>query len=215
MKKAVIKPTLKKENADVDSLRNYRPVSNLTAISKLLERVVLNQLNEHLSSNDLHCPVQSGYRPHHSCETLLVRMTNDINREIQGGNIVLVVLLDLSAAFDTIDHEILLKKLLTDYGISGKALSWMKSYLEDRSFCVKIEDTISSLLELLFGVPQGSLLASLGLFSLFCTSRLFRRLQQNMDLTFSSMQMIPSYTSHFIPAVQVTFQKSKTGLISV
>jgi hypothetical protein len=158
MKKAVIKPTLKKENADVDSLSNYRPVSNLTAISKLLERVVLNQLNEHLSSNDLHCPVQSGYRPHHSCETLLVRMTDDINREIQGGNIVLVVLLDLSAAFDTIDHEILLKKLLTDYGISGKALSWMKSYLEDRSFCVKIEDTISSLLELLFGVPQGSLL---------------------------------------------------------
>ena len=158
MKKAVVKPTLKKENVDVDCLSNYRPVSNLTAISKLLERVVLNQLNEHLSSNDLHCPVQSGYRPHHSCETLLVRMTDDINKEIQCGNIVLVVLLDLSAAFDTIDHEILLEKLLTDYGISGKALGWMKSYLEDRYFCVKIEDTISSLLELLFGVPQGSLL---------------------------------------------------------
>lgn len=158
MKKAVVKPTLKKENADVDCLRNYRPVSNLTAVSKLLERVVLNQLNEHLSSNDLHCPVQSGYRPHHSCETLLVRMTDDINKEIQSGNVVLVVLLDLSAAFDTIDHEILLEKLLTDYGIKGEALSWIKSYLEDRSFCVKIEDTISSLLELLFGVPQGSLL---------------------------------------------------------
>jgi hypothetical protein len=158
MKKAVVKPTLKKENADADCLSNYRPVSNLTAISKLLERVVLNQLNEHLSSNDLHCPVQSGYRPHHSCETLLVRMTDDINKEIQCGNIVLVVLLDLSAAFDTIDHEILLEKLLTDYNISGKALGWMKSYLEDRYFCVKIDDTISSLLELLFGVPQGSLL---------------------------------------------------------
>ena len=158
MKKAVVRPTLKKENADVDSLKNYRPVSNLTAVSKLLERVVLNQLNGHLTTNALYCPVQSGYRPHHSCETLLVRMTDDINKQIQAGNIVIVVLLDLSAAFDTIDHDILLGKLLNDYGISGKALLWMKSYLESRSFCVKIEDTISSLLELLFGVPQGSLL---------------------------------------------------------
>jgi len=158
MKKAVIKPTLKKENADVDSLSNYRPVSNLTAVSKLLERVVLNQLNGHLTINALYCPVQSGYRPHHSCETLLVRMTDDINKQIQAGNIVIVVLLDLSAAFDTIDHGILLRKLLKDYGVGGNALRWIKSYLESRSFCVKIEDTISSLLELLWGVPQGSLL---------------------------------------------------------
>ena len=158
MKKAVIKPTLKKENADVDSLTNYRPVSNLAATSKLLERVVLNQLNEHLNSNDLYCPVQSGYRPHHSCETLLVRMTDDINKEIQAGNIVIVVLLDLSAAFDTIDHGILMEKLFKDYGITGKAFDWMQSYLQSRSFCVKIDGTFSSLLELLFGVPQGSLL---------------------------------------------------------
>lgn len=183
MKRAVVKPTLKKENADVDSLSNYRPVSNLTAISKLLERVVLNQLNEHLSSNDLYCPVQSGYRPHHSCETLLVRMTDDINREIQGGNIVLVVLLDLSAAFDTIDHEILVEKLLTDYGISGKALSWMRSYLEDRSFCVKIEDTISSLLELLFGVPQGSLLGPI-LFILYIKALQMIASKYGLDVQF-------------------------------
>ena len=85
-------------------------------------------------------------------------MTDDINREIQAGKIVIVVLLDLSAAFDTIDHDILLEKLLRDYGISGKAFDWMQSYLQNRSFCVKIGDTFSSLLELLFGVPQGSLL---------------------------------------------------------
>ena len=158
MKNAVIKPTLKKDNADSDMLSNYRPVSNLTAVSKLLERVVLNQLNDYLNSNDLYCPVQSGYRPHHSCETLLVRMTDDINREIQAGNIVIVILLDLSAAFDTIDHDVLMEKLLKDYGIRGKAFAWMKSYLQSRTFCVKIDDTFSSLLELLFGVPQGSLL---------------------------------------------------------
>ena len=158
MKKAVIKPTLKKENADADSLTNYRPISNLSAISKLLERVALNQLNEHLGDNNLHCPVQSGYRPHHSCETLLVRMCDDINNKIQADNIVIVVLLDLSAAFDTIDHRVLLSKLWSDFGISGNALQWMTSYLEQRSFCVKIGDTLSSILELLFGVPQGSLL---------------------------------------------------------
>lgn len=158
MKKAVIKPTLKKDNADADILSNYRPISNLSAISKLLERAVLNQLNDYLTSNDLHCHVQSGYRPHHSCETLLVRMTDDINKEIQDGNIVIVVLLDLSAAFDTIDHRILLEKLLKDYCIDGKVLQWMESYLQSRPFCVKIDDAMSSLLELIFGVPQGSLL---------------------------------------------------------
>lgn len=183
MKKAVIKPTLKKDNADVDTLTNYRPVSNLTATSKLLERVVLNQLNDHLNNNDLYCPVQSGYRPHHSCETLLVRMTDDINREIQAGNIVIVVLLDLSAAFDTIDHEILLEKLQKDYGINGKASEWMQSYLQSRSFCVKINDTFSSLLELLFGVPQGSLLGPI-LFILYIKALQMIAAKYGLDVQF-------------------------------
>ena len=158
MKKAVIKPTLKKDNADKDVLSNYRPISNLSAVSKLLERVVLNQLNQHLTDNNLYSEVQSGYRPQHSCETLLVRMFDDINNMIQADNVVIVVLLDLSAAFDTIDHSVLLGKLLNDYGIDGTALRWCKSYLENRSFAVKIDDRMSTFLELLFGVPQGSLL---------------------------------------------------------
>ena len=91
LKKAVIKPTLKKEGADRDCLKNYRPVSNLPVISKLIEKVVLDQLNRHLVDNDLHCSMQSGYRPHHSCETLLVRMSDDIIREIQADNIVVVI----------------------------------------------------------------------------------------------------------------------------
>uniref|UniRef100_A0A8C5C924 Reverse transcriptase domain-containing protein n=1 Tax=Gadus morhua TaxID=8049 RepID=A0A8C5C924_GADMO len=158
LKKAVVKPTLKKKDADPDCLKNYRPVSNLPVVSKLLERIVLDQLNSHLQTNNLHCPVQSGYRPNHSCETLLVRMTDDIFREIHADNIVIVVLLDLSAAFDTIDHKRLLKKLENDFGITGSALNWFKSYLKDRSFGVKIDVSISNLLCLLFGVPQGSLL---------------------------------------------------------
>ena len=158
LKKAVIKPTLKKEGDDKDCLKNYRPVSNLPVISKLLEKVVLEQLNHHLEENDLHCSVQSGYHPHHSCETLLVRMSDDIIKEIQADNIVVVVLLDLSAAFDTIDHRILLEKLLNDYNIKNDAHKWFKSYLESRSFSVKVKDISSTFLCLLFGVPQGSLL---------------------------------------------------------
>ena len=158
MKSAVIKPTLKKQNVDKDVLSNYRPVSNLSAVSKLLERTVLNQLNQHLTDNELYSKVQSGYRPKHSCETLMVRMFDDINNMVQADNIVIVVLLDLSAAFDTIDHSVLLGKLLTEYGIDGSALQWCKSYLEKRTFAVKINDKISAFLELIFGVPQGSLL---------------------------------------------------------
>lgn len=158
LKKAIIKPTLKKEGADKDCLKNYRPVSNLPVISKLLEKVVLNQLNCYLDVNNLHCSVQSGYRPHHSCETLLVRMSDDIIKEIQADNIVIVVLLDLSAAFDTIDHSVLLEKLLNDYNIKDDANKWFKSYLGNRSFSVKVKDVSSTFLCLLFGVPQGSLL---------------------------------------------------------
>ena len=158
LKRAVIKPTLKKNSLDPDILKNYRPVSNLSVISKLIEKVVLDQLNAHLDNNDLHCTMQSGYRANHSCETLLVKMIDEILGEIDSGKMVLLVLLDLSAAFDTIDHKILLEKLCRDFGIDGLVLKWFESYLEQRSFSVKIGSTMSPFLALLFGVPQGSLL---------------------------------------------------------
>ena len=106
----------------------------------------------------LHCSAQSGYRPHHSCETLWVRMSDDVIYQIQEDNIVILVLLDLSAAFDTIDHSELLEKLDKDYNIKDDAQKWFKSYLENRSFSVKIKDISSTFLSLLFGVPQGSIL---------------------------------------------------------
>ena len=158
LKKAVIKPTLKKDDADSDCLKNYRPLSNLPVLSKLLEKAILTQLNRYLDENSLHCPVQSGYRPKHSCETLLVRMTDDILKDMEAGNVVALVLLDLSAAFDTIDHKILIQKLSNDFGIRGNALRWFVDYLQNRSFCVKVNQGFSDFLCLLFGVPQGSLL---------------------------------------------------------
>ena len=86
LKSAIVKPTIKKNHLDADCLKNYRPVSNLSIVSKLLERVALNQLNRYLEENDLHCSLQSGYRPNHSCETLLVRVSDDVLREIHGGS---------------------------------------------------------------------------------------------------------------------------------
>ena len=135
-----------------NKISNFGIVQSRTSSDHFL---VLFDVDTRLSKNDNGKFLS--YR-NFSCETLLVRMTDDINKDIQAGNIVAVVLLDLSAAFDTIDHEILLEKLFKHYGVTGKALQWLRSYLESRYFCVKIGDTISSLLELLFGVPQGSLL---------------------------------------------------------
>ena len=158
MKYALVRPTLKKPGADSELFSNYRPISNLSFISKLLEKVVLKQLNSYLSSNGLFCPVQSGYRPHHSCETLLIKLFDDIIGSIEQRQTIALILLDLSAAFDTIDHNILIQRLNHDYGISGVALSWFTSYLQNRTHSVHINKVTSSNGYLYFGVPQGSIL---------------------------------------------------------
>ena len=158
LKSAILMPTLKSNDLDRDTLSSYRPVSNLSFISKVLEKCALRQLSEYLESNKLMCHAQSGYRQHHSCETLLVRMFDDINSSIAQKQAVALVLLDLSAAFDTIDHEMLATKLSSDYGIGAEVLAWITSYLECRTFSVKINNSRSTIGALLFGVPQGSLL---------------------------------------------------------
>ena len=158
LKHAILKPSLKKFNADPESLKEYRPISNLSFVSKLVERVALDQLNDYLDANDLFCSAQSGYRPHHSCETLMVRMTDDIIGKMNQKNCIALLLLDLSAAFDTIDHQVLLDKLFQQYGITGNALEWFSSYLSDRMYNVRVRDAKSCLGFLLFGMPQGSIL---------------------------------------------------------
>ena len=90
-------------------LKNYRPISNLTYVSKILEKAVHIQLNEYLSSNNMFCNLQSGYRKYHSCETAVTRIHNDVLMMIDKKENVVLLLLDLSAAFDTINHNLLLK----------------------------------------------------------------------------------------------------------
>ena len=165
-KRAVISPLIKKASLDCNELKYYRPVSNLSFISKVLERVVASRLNTYLSEQSLRDPSQSAYQQHHSVETTLLKVHNDIMLAMDNNDAIMLVLLDLSAAFDTIDHAILLQRVHDEFGIHGTALSWLQSYLQGRSQCVKIQRTLSPATELHFGVPQGSVLGPV-LFTLY------------------------------------------------
>ena len=171
LKHALIKPTLKKYNLDPDALKkynldpdalkNYRPVSNLTFLSKLIEKAALKQLNVHLDYHGLYNSYQSAYRSNHSCETAMVKIMDDMYEHIAKDESIVLLLLDLSSAFDTIDHSILLEKLSTSYGIKGDVHKWISSYLSERSFEVFVEGKGSTKGWLIYGVPQGSLLGPL------------------------------------------------------
>ena len=101
-------PLLKKPQLDTDILDNYQPVSNLNFLSTILEMIVATQITEHIEINNLGEEFQSAYKKHHSTETALVRVHNDVAQSLDNGQAVLLIFLDLSATFDTVDHEILL-----------------------------------------------------------------------------------------------------------
>ena len=170
MKARFVKPLLKKEGLD-PIFKNYRPVSNLAYASKLVETAVAKQLQHYLFSNDLFPVLQSAYRPKHSIETALLKVTNDILLKINDQRVTLLLFLDLSAAFDTVYHDTLLHGLQFTFGINGKGLSWFSSYLSGRSQQIAVNETLSAEFELQCGVPQGSCLAPL-LFTLY-SSKLF------------------------------------------
>ncbi len=121
-KLVVIEPLIKKPKLDPCELANYRPISNLPFMSKMLEKVVSAQLCFFLLKNDIYEEFQSGFRPRHSTETALVKITNDLLLVSDQGCISLLVLLDLSAAFDTIGHDILIDRLQNYTGIQGKGM---------------------------------------------------------------------------------------------
>ena len=157
-KVAHIKPLLKSTSLDKDILSNYRPVSNLSYLSKLLERCVLRQFTKYLNTNKLFCEFQSAYRKFHSCETALIKICDDVLRNLDSGKCIFILFLDLSAAFDTISHDILIDILKNKYGVSGQVLKWFQSYLSSRLYRVEIGKSLSDIICFLFGVPQGSIL---------------------------------------------------------
>jgi hypothetical protein len=165
LKQACVTPILKKAGQDRNVMSNYRPVSNLPYISKVIERVVAHRLTSYLDCYDLWDSRQSAYRRFHSCETALVSVIDTAYSAMDGGHVTLLVLLDLSAAFDTVDHNLLLGRLQA-LGVTDSALGWFSSYLSNRSQSVVIGGTNSSYLPISNGVPQGSVLGPL-LFSIY------------------------------------------------
>lgn len=158
LKMATVQPILKKPGLDSEECANYRPISKLPFISKILEKVVAKQLLEFLEENRIFEKFQSGFRQRHSTETALLKVLNDILMNADAGEVSILVLLDISAAFDTIDHGILLNRLHQWVGLSGTPLKWFSSYLCNRKFSVVMGGKMSSRADLVHGVPQGSIL---------------------------------------------------------
>ncbi len=154
-KEAVVRPKLKKPNLDLVK-KNYRPISNLAFLSKITEKVVAKQTSQHMSSCQLHPKLQSAYHQNHSTETALLRVHNDIMINMNKQHVTLVVFLDPSAAFDTVDHGVLIRRLEQTFGVCGDALAWFRSYLAKRSQRLIIRDTKSVSSDLKFGVLFGA-----------------------------------------------------------
>ena len=138
IKTAHVRPLLKNSSLNVTILKNYHPVSNLPFVSKLLERVMAARLSEHMETHKFHEPFQSAYKPITAC------IYSNILQAMDRQRIVVLVLLDLSAAFDIIDHRVLLHRLCHDLGVTGTGLRWFQSYLEDRMQSVTIPNTRSA-----------------------------------------------------------------------
>ena len=154
-KTAIIRPLIKKSGLDL-TCNNYRPVSNLTFLSKVLEKVVLSQFMEHCDTNELMPDYQWAYRTHYSCETALVKLMDDLLWAMEGQSITVLMAIDLGMAFDTVDHEVLLSVLNAKFGMGGKALHWFNTYLQPRKCKVNVGSDYSKEKDLTFSVPQGS-----------------------------------------------------------
>ena len=183
LKNAVVIPLIKEMDTvmDKDNRKNYRPVSNLLFLGKLIERVVADQLRGHMTDNQLHEDFEYGYKTGHSTETLLLKAVNDLLLSCDNQMPSILMLLDLSAAFDTVDQEKLMEILEQEIGIKGVALNWFRSFLMNRTQKVKVGNDHSVETELKYGVAQGSVLGP-PLFNIY-----IRPLRRYLLVTFFSL----------------------------
>ena len=129
MKKGKVTPLLKKPGLDTTDFNNFQPITNLTTISKIIERLALQGLRPYLASSPNFCRLQSAYFTGRSTETALVKIVDDILGHIDGGSIVALVNLDISTAFDMVDHNLLLERLSVEFGVTGAARDGIALYL--------------------------------------------------------------------------------------
>ena len=161
LKQGLVRPSIKKPTLDKEAYSSYRPITNTAFVSKLLERVAFTQFMSYVTEHELIAKFQSAYRRFHSTETSMVRVLNDILLTIDSRQVAVLVLLDMSSAFDTIDSSLLLQRLSDRYGVGGTAMSWLESYLTDRTQSVTVGNVTSAPQRLINGVPQGSVLGPL------------------------------------------------------
>ena len=148
-------------------MNNYRPVSNLCFIAKILEKLVLSQVSSYLNSNNLCNTCQSACRPGHSTDTALQKVVNDQFLSLNKGNISVLALLDFSSAFDTIDHPIIVHRLHTDFGFTDTVLQWFSSYLTDRTHYVSLSSRCSVFAPVHSGSVLGPMLFTVQIATLF------------------------------------------------
>ena len=158
LKIAKVKPIFKK--GDTSSFSNYRPISLLPSISKIFEKAIYDQTYSYFQQNNLFYSSQYGFRKGHSTEYAALELVDRIVQHLDNNKLPINFYLDLSKAFDTLDHKILLHKLQF-YRIHGITLSIFKNYLSNRIQFVEYEDTKSDTLTITTGVPQGSVLGPL------------------------------------------------------
>ena len=150
-KMAVVKPLLKKSNLDPSIFNNYWPVCNFLFLSKILDKLLFDQVDDFLITSNI-------LERNHRTETALLKILNNIRCNLDNHKLTVLVLLDLTAAFDTVDHHILLNRLKNLVGLSGTVLNWFVSYLTDRHFFVSMDTCSSETHKIKCGVPQGSIL---------------------------------------------------------
>ena len=158
LQKFTIKPVLKQGAFDKGSFANYRPVSSPNLKCKVLEKLVAKQVCNHMELNNIREVNQSANKENHSAEMTLLKIHDDMSKALDDSDVVLFVKLDITAAFDLVDHNILLRLLEEKFGITGTCLTWFKSYLTQRKFTVQVGKEESGTFQVTKGVVQGSVL---------------------------------------------------------
>jgi Reverse transcriptase (RNA-dependent DNA polymerase) len=152
-KSGLVTPLVKKADLGASDLKNFRSITNLCTISKIIEWLALFQLKPQITGSPNYCHHQSAYRSAHSTKTALLKIVNDVVNRIDEGSVVVLVGLDISAAFNTVNHELLLNRLSTDFGVVDVPLRWIRSYLSGRTFFVQLGSSSSPTVSSTSGVP--------------------------------------------------------------